>query len=214
MSHDDANLIASAIEGDHVALQKLLISRAVVLRKFADRKLPAVMRDRVDTEDIVQQVYVEAFRSIHRFRLDEADSFQAWLLKVAEHVINDVIKHHQRVKRGGKFHRVRPTKTTESQSVADLVDLLSAEGHSPSQSAMGHEAVAALTEAINALPDDNRRAVQLRLLEGKSLEETASLMNRSPRAVQGLVDRAKKKMRAVLGRLSKYRWQNFSHWIP
>ena len=70
---------------------------------------------------------------------------------------------------------------------------------------MGHEAVAALTDAIDALPDDNRQAVQLRLLEGKSLEETAEIMNRSPRAIQGLVDRAKKKMRATLGRLSNYR---------
>ncbi len=37
-----------------------------------------------------------------------------------------------------------------------------------------------------------------------SLDECAQIMNRSQRAVQGLVDRAKKKLRATLGRLSKY----------
>lgn len=69
---------------------------------------------------------------------------------------------------------------------------------------MGHEAVRAVLDAIDALPDDNQQAVQLRLLQGKSLQETAELMHRSPRAIQGLVDRAKRKMRAALGRLSNY----------
>ena len=62
----------------------------------------------------------------------------------------------------------------------------------------------AIQNAIAELPDEYRRAVQLMLLECKSLEETAQIMNRGPRAVQGLIDRAKKKMRAVLGRLSMY----------
>ncbi|MCA9167929.1 MAG: hypothetical protein KDB23_09690, partial [Planctomycetales bacterium] len=74
-----------------------------------------------------------------------------------------------------------------------------------SYSVMGHEAVQAVEDAIAALPDDHRLAVRLRLLEGKSLEETAQLMDRTPGAVQGLIDRAKKTMRGKLGRLSKYR---------
>ena len=205
MPPDDHELIAEAIRGDQVALQKLLVSRAIVLARFADRKLPQPLRGQVDPEDIVQQVFVEAFRSIARFRPEDADSFQSWLLRIADHVIKDAVKHQQRAKRGGHFRRIHRVKPTESQSVADLVEVLSAGGRSPSQSVMGHEAVAALTEAIAALPDDNRRAVQLRLLEGKSLEETATIMNRSPRAIQGLIDRAKKKMRADLGRLSNYR---------
>ena len=41
-------------------------------------------------------------------------------------------------------------------------------------------------------------------LKCRTLEETAAVMNRSPRAVQGLLDRAKKKMRDAIGRLSLY----------
>ena len=85
--------------------------------------------------------------------------------------------------------------------VAELVNLLSGGSHTPSRSVAGHEAV---QNAIGELPEEYRQAVQLRLLEGKSLDETAQLMNRGPRVVQGLSDRAKKKMRAALGHLSMY----------
>jgi RNA polymerase sigma-70 factor (ECF subfamily) len=192
MSRDDHELISKAVSGDQIALQKLLVSRAAILERYAAGKMPKNLRELVDPDDIVQQTYVEAFRSISRFRAEEAGSFQAWLLRISDHVIKDTVKRYKRAKRGGQFQRVHRAKPTQSQSVADLVGLLSAGGHTPSQSVMGHEAVEALTEAIDGLPEDYRQAVQIRLLEGKSLEETATIMNRSPRAVHSWIERKRK----------------------
>jgi RNA polymerase sigma-70 factor (ECF subfamily) len=206
--HSDAHelkLVEKAVEGDHVALEKLLVSQAEVLSRYAASKLPAWLREQIDPEDITQQTFAEAFRSIRRFCPEQSHSFQAWLLGIADHVLKDTVKRHQRAKRGGRFQRVQRAEPTPSRSAVDFVEILSAGIHSPSYSVMGHEAVQAVQEAMAALPDDYRQAVQLRLIEGKSLEETAEMMNRSARAVQGLVDRAKKKMRAALGRLSNYR---------
>ncbi len=201
----EQELIAAAVDGDRTALQKLLVFQGAAVERYAVGRLPPALRGKVDADDVTQQTFMEAFRSIGRFRAENADSFRAWLLGIADHVIKDAVKHAQRVKRGGQFQQMRLTAPTASCSVADLVDMLSADIHSPSYSVMGHEAIRAVEDAITALPDDNRRAVRLRLLEGKSLEETAQLMDRTPGAVQGLIDRAKKKMRGDLGRLSKYR---------
>ena len=62
----------------------------------------------------------------------------------------------------------------------------------------------AVRDAIDELPDHYRQAVRLHLLQGKNLDEVAAIMNRGPRAVQGLVDRAKKKLVVILERLSRY----------
>jgi RNA polymerase sigma-70 factor (ECF subfamily) len=87
-------------------------------------------------------------------------------------------------------------------SLIDLVELLSADGRSPSSYLQRDEAVMAVQTVIRQLPDDYRRAIELRFMEGKGLDEVAAIMNRSPRAVQGLVDRAKKAMRLTLERLT------------
>ena len=201
----ERELVEKAVQGDENSLQKLLVPQTDVVARFAASRLPQVVREQVDPEDIVQQTFVKAFRSIGQFRPEEAKSFQAWLLAIADHVIKDTIRGQQRIKRGGQFQRLRQAEPTPSCSVADLVELLSAGMNSPSHSAMGHEAVHAVQEVIAALPEDYRQAVKLRLLEGKGLDETAQMMNRTPRAVQGLVDRAKKRMRAALESLSKYK---------
>jgi RNA polymerase sigma factor (sigma-70 family) len=69
---------------------------------------------------------------------------------------------------------------------------------------MRHEAVEAVKIAITELPDDYRQAVHLCLINGMTVKETAQVMERSPQSVQGLIDRAKRKLRATLGRLSRY----------
>ena len=204
-ANHDLTLITKAVGGDQVSLQKLLVAHTDSVVKYVGRHLPTTLRDRVDPEDITQQTLVEAFRSIGQFRVEDGASFGAWLIGIADNIIKNTIRRYQRVKRGGKFQRVFEAPTTGSCSVRDLAEHLSAGSHSPSHSAMGHEAVDAVQQCIDGLSEDYRQAVRLRLLEGKSLEETASIMTRSPRAVQGLVDRAKKKMRAALGRLSNYR---------
>jgi RNA polymerase sigma-70 factor (ECF subfamily) len=200
----ESDLLAKAVAGDRVAIQQLLMTHTRAVSRFADSRLPAAARDVIDPDDIVQQTFVEAFRSISRFREQEGASFLSWLTAIAENKIMDSVKGLQRQKRGGQRKRVRRVAATDTHSEADLVNLLSGGGQTPSRSVAGHEAVQAVQNAILALPEEYQQAVQLRLLEGKSLDDTAEIMNRGPRAVQGLVDRAKKKMRAALGRLSMY----------
>jgi RNA polymerase sigma-70 factor (ECF subfamily) len=207
MSTDDteSQLVAKAAGGDRVAVQQLLALHSSQLSQFIAQKLPASLRGVIDADDILQQTYIDIFRDITRFEPQSEHSFFAWVRTIAEHRVQDAVKALRRMKRGGQLRQVRYAPATQSRSVADLVELLSAGSHTPSRSVAGHEAVKAVQDAIRDLPLDYRQAVELRLLEGRSLEETAEAMNRTPRAVQGLVDRAKKKMRAALVRLSLYK---------
>ena len=57
---------------------------------------------------------------------------------------------------------------------------------------------------LAGLRDEHRRVIQLRYLQGRSVEEVAALMDRSPHAVHNLCHRAMRSLRAAMGRTSKY----------
>ncbi len=109
----------------------------------------------------------------------------------------------QRIKRGGDYNRVDKVVGAES-SLREVVEILSAGSHTANRSAVRHEAVQAVQDAIDGLRERLSPSRANALIQGKSLDEVAKIMNRSPRSVQGLVDRGKKVMRQALGRLSKY----------
>lgn len=201
----DHQLLEQAISGDRAALHELLTMHSAGLLEHIRRRVSPKIKGVVSPEDIFQQTCVEVIRDIAHFTPGSDQSFFAWLTRVAENRVRDAARYHKSAKRGGDLMQVRTVASPYESSVADLVELLSAGSHSPSRSAARHEEVDAVRASINALPDDYRRAIELRVLKCLSLEETAAIMGRSPRAVQGLVDRGKKKLRAALGPFSLYR---------
>ncbi len=189
--------------GDDLAVGELLLPNVVYLSDFIAAKYPQLNQGMTSVEDVVQETLTDAYRKINDFDPNGAASLRTWLTSIADRRACDAIRAQERIKRGGQHRRVEQAGTTES-SLYDIVEMLPAASHTASRSVARHEAVQAVRDAIDELPSHYRQAVQLHLLEGKSLDEVASIMNRGPRAVQGLVDRAKKKLAAVLERLSRY----------
>jgi RNA polymerase sigma-70 factor (ECF subfamily) len=200
--HEFAKLIAESVSGNRVSLQRLLLSQYIAIAQHVECRMPRQAEVPFDADDILQETVVRVIRHIGRCTANTEASFRAWLKKIAENCIQDEIRRAKSEKRGGKHTRAAPRASALESSIGDVVDLLSAGSHTPSRSAARHEAIAAVRMSIEALPTEYRRAVELRLLKGKSLDETAAVLGCSPRAVQGLVDRAKKKMRADLARLA------------
>src|SRR4030095_4255458 len=130
-------------------------------------------------------------------------SFGDWLARIADNRLLDAIKQEDRAKRGGELQRVS-TEVRDESRVLSLLDWIAADDTSPLSAVARSEAVAAWQVALAPLPRDQREAIQLRLLEGKSLDEAAAAMNRSPDAVRGLVQRGKQELKEALGRASQW----------
>ena len=201
---DETDLVTKCKSGDRIALQEMLALNFGPLRRHVSRQIPAGMKVVVDAADVVQQAYVQVIRDIEKCRATDEASFYSWLRSIADHRLQDAIRFFKAKKRAGQRSRSSAVPSGEQRALTQLVELLSAGSHRPSQSAIRHEAIDAVKRAIDGLPKRYRTAVQLRLIEGKSLDETAASMECSPRAVQGLVDRARSRLRTALGSLSKY----------
>ena len=198
----EQELFKRVAEGDDVAVRQLLLPHVVYLSDYLGGKYPQLNRGVATVEDIIQETLSVAYRKISTFDPKKA-SLRTWVTTIADRRACDAVRAQGRIKRGGTHQRVEKAPIAES-SIYDIVEMLSAESHTASRSVMRHEAVQAVHDAIEELPEHYRQAVQLHLIEGKGLDEVAEVMDRGPRAVQGLIDRAKKKLAAALGGLSRY----------
>lgn len=195
------DLVQRAIAGEPLALDRLLLDSYAKLLARVDQKLPAEVRRVIAPEDIIQETFTQVFRGINGFRPDGNDAFYRWLTTIADNRIVDAVRFHKAVKRGGG--RTAATDP-ERSSVAALIDLLAVNEWTPSQSAGGHEASAAIQVALAGLKEEYREALALRYLEGLSVADAAACLGKTEPAVHKLCSRGLQALRESLGEAAKY----------
>jgi RNA polymerase sigma factor (sigma-70 family) len=129
---------------------------------------------REEAEDAVQSTFLNAFRALGRGVVPESES--AWLFKIAENVCHS--RHRSSWRRG----------RVESPSDLDAFqDVLPA----PVQA---HEDLIPLAEALERLPENQRRAILLREWQGLSYREIAQELQLSQSAIETLIFRARRSL--------------------
>lgn len=176
-----AEMIRRARSGDREALGQLLDRYRGYLRVLAERQIGGPLGRRLDASDVVQQTFLEAHRDFVAFQGASEPELAAWLERVLQHNVAQVIRDHANVAKravGREQPLERPSDTSTGCGQP-----LAGEQSSPSQRAMRGESAVRLAHALDSLPPDQREAVRLRHLEGWTLEQIAQHLdlNDAPR---------------------------------
>jgi RNA polymerase sigma factor (sigma-70 family) len=137
----------------------------------------AVLRNPTDAEDVTQTTFLNAFRAYKGG--EEPLKPQHWLIKIAH---NACLTRYQRAGR-------RPQEVPLEQSA----ELVAREEAAPQ--------VSELLEALGRLPFNQRAALVMRELEGRSYREIADTLDTSVAAVETLIFRARRALRKDRGAL-------------
>lgn len=171
---DEQDLIASAKNGDTRAFGQLVRTH----QGIAQRVAYLVVRDPSEAEDVTQDAFVKAYRSLDRFRAESP--FRPWLLRIV---------------RNEALNRVRSTKRRESFALQLANDPVSGDAApSPETEVMSQDERGRLLSLIEALPERYRSVIVHRYLLDLSEEETSEILglpvgtvkSRSSRAVERL----------------------------
>jgi RNA polymerase sigma-70 factor (ECF subfamily) len=200
----DQERIKRAVAGDQPAAESLLLTHSPRVLRSISPRIPADLRALISAEDILQEALIYAFQNIGSFEAQGPGSFHSWLVKIADHRLQDAIKRQRALKRGGGRSPLKPQKAHDSSSVIDLLDHVAANSRTPSRSGARHEAVLAVQVALAGLREDYRDAIRMRYIDGRSVEDVANEMKRSKASVQMLCHRGLKELREALGRASKF----------
>ena len=146
----------------------------------------AMVRDRFDAEDIMQEVFVEIFCSIKSYRGNS--KLSTWIYRIAVNKSINFIRK-QKVRR---LFAGREKKTLENTTNAGSDWSLREEQYKQY-----------FDEALKALPEKQRTAFILYMYEELPQKEIAAVMNCSLPAVEVLVHRARKSMEKYITSLDK-----------
>jgi RNA polymerase sigma-70 factor (ECF subfamily) len=200
---DDLDLIDRAIAGDTASLEMLLSRHRKRLLAYVQTHFPSELMDILEPQDVLQDTWLRAIRSVSEFRPDGEDPVYRWLVTISRNLILDHVKYVGAAKR--KSRRIRGEKVDdEDASIVRLLEEMAVYRRTPSKSAASHELITALDCAIERLPHDQALALRLRHLEGLEIKEIAHRMKRSEGSVSMLCNRALKSLRWEMRSVSFY----------
>jgi len=137
------------------------------------------VRSRQEAEDITAEVFQQALANLRRFEW-RGVPFCAWLYRIAANAIAD------RSKRAAR-EQGSPPSMPEPEPEPPFERL---------------EAQARLYQLVRELPEDQRRVIELRFTEEKSIREVAAELGRSEGAVKQLQLRAIRGLRERMGQVN------------
>ncbi|MCK6455803.1 MAG: RNA polymerase sigma factor [Phycisphaerae bacterium] len=181
--------IARAVAGDARALEELLAETAPRLRPCIANRVPSALQSLIDADDIVQDAQLEVIRRIRGFESRGRDSFRGWVATIALNRLRSMINAHRASKRGGGLcHSCIDQRDAAGITGSALVTAAGPD-ETPDQILAQRETVAAVTDALRALPAHYREAIRLVQLKGCSVKRVADQMGRTERAIHGLIRR-------------------------
>lgn len=194
---DPQVLLLLARRNDARALGTLLETYRKYLELLARMEVGRRLQTKLDTADVLQETFLEAYRSFPSFRGTTEADFVAWLRGVLSRKLSNLVRHFLRTQ-GRDLRREQPLEIDFDHSSRMLGQGFFANEGTPSQNAARREQGVVLAEALAQLPDDYREAIVLRNLEELSFPEVAERMSKSVDSVQKLWVRGLANLRQIV----------------
>ncbi|MDH5675053.1 MAG: sigma-70 family RNA polymerase sigma factor [Myxococcales bacterium] len=189
MAAEDPTWLQRLQRRDEAAFNELVIRH----QDSVFRLLLGMLGNRAEAEDVAQEVFVSAFKAIHRFRGDSAIS--TWLYRVAANHGKNRIKYLAR--------RARDSQRPLEEGLDGGSSVLAAAPTRPDQQAEGHQAEHHLQRALAALEEDQRVLIMLRDVQNLSYEEIAEVTSLPIGTVKSRLHRARLALHARYAELSE-----------
>lgn len=172
---DEESLIRRAKQRDQMALTQLYEENFDRIYRYIVLKIG----EKTEAEDMTQQVFLSAFKSIPSFKY-KGTPFSSWLFRIAHNQIVDYLRKKSK----------RATVPLDESLVSSNSD--------PRLEAERNLAIAQLVSAAKKLTKTQREVISLRFAGELSIAEVAKVMGKSVGAVKALQHSAIVSLRKVL----------------
>ena len=176
---DENDLIERSMNGEATAFEHLVRAH----QAMAVRVAYLVVRDHLEAEDVTQEAFVKAYRTLPRFRVGAP--FRPWLLTIV---------------RNEALNRVRSSKRRAQLALRQGNDPISGgAAPSPETVVVSDAERERVLSALDELPDRYRSVITHRFLLELSEVETASILRIPTGTVKSRTSRGLDRLRRIIG---------------
>ncbi len=182
----DATLMLRVKRGDVRAFEELVAKYQQPVANLAYRTLG----DAVEAEDLAQNVFVQVFKSAHRYRVSA--KFSTWLFTIARNLCLNELRRRSRHPAESLDEPLPGHEEEPQRALADLRQ------SPPTDDLLHGELEAKIQEGLNALPPNQRLAILLCREQELAYEDIAEVLGCSLTAVKSLIHRGRETLKARL----------------
>ena len=184
----DTELVKLAQGGSKEAFDLLVVRYQARMARLARR----LTETEEDAEDVLQEAFVRAHRSISTFRADS--KFSTWMYRIT---VNFALMK-RRSRRSNVEYLDDPVKTKRGEIKRELVDT----APDPLSMLMAKENRELLERAISDLPKRERTVFLLRHVDGMSTQQASKALKLSVPAMKSRLHRSKLALRYSLSKMT------------
>ena len=165
-------------------LSEVLQSIESELRQKYRHKMRCIAH-RCDVDDLVQAIYLKAWKHRHTCRGASVKAIKSWLRVVAANVFRSTINEHLGCAN-------RDVKRESGEPVEHYCEC------DPSVAYEVKEAKRIVTKLVKQLPERQRMAVKLRYIQERERDEVATIMGITPHRITTLASAGVRRMRELV----------------
>jgi RNA polymerase sigma-70 factor (ECF subfamily) len=156
-----------------------------------------MLGNREEAQDVFQETFLKAYRSLARFRSDS--SFYTWIYRIATNVALDRLRKRQTLREEISYE----ADTAANPDRPALKDTLEEKSYysNPERRLYGREVGAKIQEALKTLSEKERLVFELRHYQGLRLRMIGEIMGSTEETAKNYLFRATQKLRAYLSRI-------------
>jgi len=180
---------------DHILVRDLKNGEEEAFRYLVDQYQDKVyntcisfVKNPDDADDLTQEVFIEVYNSIHKFK--EESKLSTWIYRIS---VNKSLQYLRKMKRKKRFGFL-----IGIGDEGKLNDPAKLDFNHPGIMAENKEKAAILFQAIEKLPENQRIAFTLHKLEDLSYDQISGIMQKSLSSIESLMHRAKVNLKKEL----------------
>lgn len=186
MEVTDAAIVAQVLAGDRDAFRVLVERHSRSIFRVVYR----MTGNQQDTEEIIQETLLRAYKSLERFELRA--NFSTWLYRIAVNRTLDFLNTRKAQMHKDAYQIVENPDAEEKQVQLPAAD------PGPDRLLLSAEMKRKIAGAMGLLTPAERVAFTMRHMEGRSIEEISQALNLKVNAAKNSVFRAVQKLRQQL----------------